>query len=212
MRRGEADTARTTAKAAKDERLRPLTVALSCPRWVNLDQIGRSVPCPLSTRSRTNCGHHRCPVGAAITVAIGYVRHSRGRAPRRMSFRSARKIATIRPENHVLGDDIRRQRNIKAMRTITLAQHNALRAAPLCCERRKKLEIRCPSHERIKGVDRPPREGAASTSSPPHHQIAAACPIPPNARPRPPADEENDPNMLNSKIYTRRRPHHHATS
>jgi len=37
-------------------------------------------------------------------------------------------------------------------------------------------------------------------------------PIPPNARPRPPADEENDPNMLNSKIYTRRRPHHHATS
>jgi hypothetical protein len=152
MRRGEADTARTTAKAAKDERLRPLTVALSCPRWVNLDQIGRSVPCPLSTRSRTNCGHHRCPVGAAITVAIGYVRHSRGRAPRRMSFRSARKIATIRPKNHVLGDDIRRQRNIKAMRTITLAQHNALRAASLCCERRKNLKSDAPLMRELRAL------------------------------------------------------------
>src|SRR6266404_616720 len=39
---------------------------------------------------------------------------------------------------------------------------------PIACER-GKLEIRCPSHEGIKGADRPPCGGAASTPAPPHH-------------------------------------------
>jgi hypothetical protein len=42
--------------------------------------------------------------------------------------------------------------------------------------------------------------------------VEAAWPAARVARPRPSADEENDPNILNSKIHTRKRSDHQATS